>query len=183
MKHARIVATLTMILCAALFATGCAAPSANDAPASSAEPASADSAAAASEAANSASASSAEYSSPATGDLANGNYAIDTKTDSSMFHPVACTLHVQDGSYSATVTLPGEGFSRLFFGTSEEAESASDDSIYDYYLGDDGKYTFDVPVAALNEELAIAAWGQRRDRWYDHTIIFYAPESEQAAAA
>ena len=27
----------------------------------------------------------------------------------------------------------------------------------------------------LDEELSVAAYGQRRDTWYDHTIIFHAP--------
>ncbi len=40
----------------------------------------------------------------------------------------------------------------------------------------EGKYTFNVDVAALDEELTIAAWGQRRDRWYPHTITFFSPE-------
>ena len=113
----------------------------------------------------------------------DGTYDIEVETDSSMFHADSCTLTVADGSYMATLVLPGEGFSRLYFGTAEEAASASDEDIYDYHLNDEGKYTFDIPVEALDEELQIAAFGQRRDTWYDHTIIFHAPEGDALADA
>lgn len=115
--------------------------------------------------------------------LADGSYDIAVETDSSMFRSDSCTLTVADGAYTATLVLPGEGFSRLYFGTAEEAASASDDAIYDYHLNDEGKYTFDIPVEALDEELPIAAYGQRRDTWYDHTIIFHAPEGDALADA
>lgn len=107
--------------------------------------------------------------------LADGEYAIGVDTDSSMFHAESCTLEVKDGAYTAHLSLPGEGFSRLYYGTAEEAAQAADEDIYDYYLNDEGLYTFDLPVSALDEGLTIAAFGHRRDTWYDHTITFHAP--------
>lgn len=114
--------------------------------------------------------------------LADGTYAIEVDTDSSMFHADSCELTVADGTYTATLVLPGEGFSRLYFGTAEEAASADDADIYDYYLNDEGKYTFDIPVSALDEELTVAAYGQRRDTWYDHTITFASPAEDADAS-
>ena len=126
-------------------------------------------------------AASPEKTSPAI--LTDGDYEIEVTTDSRMFRPTACTLHIQDGSYTATITMPGKGFSRLYYGTVEEAEAANDASIYEYDTNAEGKYTFDLDVPALNEELTIAAWGQRRDRWYPHTITFFSPvEGAQASA-
>lgn len=110
--------------------------------------------------------------------LADGTYEIEAETDSSMFRSEKCLLTVKDGQYTAELTLPGEGFSRLFYGTAEEAAEARDAAIHDYYLNDDGKYTFSIPVSELDKELKIAAYGQRRDTWYDHTIVFHAPASE-----
>ena len=115
--------------------------------------------------------------------LADGTYAIEVDTDSSMFHSESCLLTVEGDTYTASLTLPGEGFSRLYFGSAAEAAEASDDEIYDYYLNDDGKYTFDIPVAALDEELPIAAFGHRRDTWYDHTITFCSPATSDAEGA
>ncbi len=190
MYRRKVIVLASLLACLVIALAGCAGNSQTGG-SSSSEPATSSPTASAADTANAStsdSASSVEQSSAASGaavagDIADGDYTTDTKTDSSMFHPVACTLHVQDGAYTATITMPGEGFSRLYFGTSEEAATAPDSEIYDYYLGDDGKYTFDVPVSALDEELTIAAWGQRRDRWYDHSIIFYSPGSEQASAA
>ena len=107
---------------------------------------------------------------------ANGTYEIEVETDSSMFRSEACVLTVEDGTYAAALSLPGEGFSKLYFGSAEDAPDAPTDEVYEYYLNDDGKYTFDIPVEALDEELPIAAFGQRRDTWYDHTITFHAPK-------
>lgn len=116
-------------------------------------------------------------------ELADGAYDIEVETDSSMFHAESCVLTVADGAYTVALSLPGEGFSRLFWGTAEEAAAADDAEIYDYYLNDEGLYTFDLPVAALDEELPIAAFGHRRDTWYDHLITFHAPAESAADAA
>lgn len=107
--------------------------------------------------------------------LANGTYDIDVETDSNMFHIDSCELTVADGKMTAQIVLPGEGFSRIYFGTAEEAAKASDADIYDYKLNEAKKYTFTLPVSELDKELPVAAWGQRRDRWYDHTIQFVSP--------
>lgn len=110
--------------------------------------------------------------------IPNGTYDIKVDTDSSMFRAESCELTVENGTYTAALSLPGEGFSRLYYGSAEEAAQAGDDQIYDYHLNDEGKYTFDIPVASLDKELPIAAFGHRRDTWYDHTITFHAPELE-----
>lgn len=114
---------------------------------------------------------------------ADGTYAIEVDTDSSMFHSDSCTLVVQDGACTAELVLPGEGFSKLFYGTAADAATAPDDQVYVFHLNDEGKYCFDIPVPALDEELTIAAFGQRRDTWYDHTIVFHAPTKEATDAA
>jgi len=111
-------------------------------------------------------------------ELEDGTYDIEVETDSSMFRADSCTLTVKDGVYTATLSLPGEGFSRLYYGTAEDAATADDADIADYYLNDDGLYTFDLTVEALDEELPIAAYGQRRDTWYDHRIMFLSPDDE-----
>lgn len=115
--------------------------------------------------------------------LEDGTYAIEAETDSSMFRVETCLLTVENGEMTAAASLPGQGFSRLFFGSVEDAEKAPDDQIYEYYLNDEGKYTFDVPVAAFEEEIEVAAFGHRRDTWYPHTIIFHAPTADSAVSA
>ena len=113
--------------------------------------------------------------------VTDGMYTVQVDTDSSMFRVEECVLTVQDGQMTAEMSLPGQGFSRLYFGTAEEAEAAAatgelDSGIYDYYLNGEGLYTFDVPVSALDQEIQVAAFGHRRDTWYDHVIVVHAPE-------
>ena len=120
---------------------------------------------------------------PAATKVADGTYDIEVETDSSMFRSESCKLTVADGTYRVELVLPGEGFSKLYWGSAADAEKAADADVCEYRLNDDGKYTFDLTVSALDEELPIAAFGHRRDKWYDHTITFRAPAASGAAAA
>ncbi len=110
--------------------------------------------------------------------LADGTYNIEVETDSSMFRADSCLLTVEGGTYRVALSLPGEGFSRLYWGSADQAQQAPEEDIYDYYVNDQGKYTFDLPVSALEEELPIAAFGHRREKWYDHTIVFHVPTNQ-----
>lgn len=127
---------------------------------------------------DSASSSVQETKATSSVELADGTYSIEVETDSSMFRADTCTLTVANGTYTAELVLPGEGYSRLYFGKAEDAATADASKIYDYHLNDENKYTFDIPVAALNEEMAVATYGQRRDTWYDHKITFMAPDAQ-----
>ena len=115
--------------------------------------------------------------------LADGTYDISAETDSSMFRSETCTLTVKDGSYTAELALPGEGFTKLYFGSAEDAAKAADADIYEYHVNDAGKYCFDIPVAELDKEIQVAAYGHRKDKWYDHTITFHAPEATAVSDA
>lgn len=126
----------------------------------------------------SASSSAQETKATSPVELADGTYGVEVETDSSMFRADKCTLTVANGAYTAELVLPGEGYSRLYFGKAEDAATADASKIYDYHLNDENKYTFDIPVAALNEEMAVATYGQRRDTWYDHKITFVAPDAQ-----
>lgn len=108
--------------------------------------------------------------------LADGLYSTTVDTDSSMFRVEKCELRVEGGQITATVTLPGQGYSRIYVGTADQAASAPDAEISDFAVGADGKYTFELAVQGLEEEMQVAAYGHRRDTWYDHTMIFHEPQ-------
>ena len=107
--------------------------------------------------------------------LEDGVYTIDVTSSSSMFRVVACELTVKGGEMTAVLTLSGTGYTKMFVGTAAEAEKAAGDFI-DYVENAEGKYTFTIPVEALDEELSYAALGTK---WYDRTLTF---ESATAAA-
>ena len=56
-------------------------------------------------------------------------------------------------------------------GTKAEAEKA-EEGLIDYVEDADGAYTFTVPVAALDTELAYAAHAVKSGSWFDRVLTF-----------
>lgn len=111
--------------------------------------------------------------------LANGDWDISVDSSSSMFKVVAAKLHVADGAMTCTLTLSGTGYGKLFMGTKEEAAEAGEDAFIPFIEDAEGKYTYTVPVEALDADIACAAWSIRKEQWYDRTLVF---ESESLPA-
>jgi len=110
---------------------------------------------------------------PITADkVADGTYPITVDSSSNMFRIVDAQLIVENGSMHCVMTLSGTGYGKLFMGTGEEAAAASEADFIPYVENAEGKYTYDVPVDALDEDTACAAWSIRRERWYDRTLVF-----------
>lgn len=111
--------------------------------------------------------------SPVYADKVNdGTYSIEVTSSSSMFKIVDCQLTVEDGEMTAVMTLSGTGYEKLYMGTGEEAESAPDDSCIYFAENPEGKYTYTVPVEALDKDIDCAAWSIKKQKWYDRTIVF-----------
>lgn len=89
-----------------------------------------------------------------------------------MFRIVDAQLIVENGSMHCVMTLSGTGYGKLFMGTSDEAAAASEADFIPYVENAEGKYTYDVPVEALDEDTACAAWSIRKEQWYDRTLVF-----------
>ena len=83
---------------------------------------------------------------------------------------------VADGTYPITVDSSSSMFKivdgKLFMGTGDEAAAASEADFIPYVENAEGKYTYDVPVEALDEDTDCAAWSIKRERWYDRTLVF-----------
>lgn len=103
--------------------------------------------------------------------LNDGSYGIEVETGSSMFRVVDCTLTVENGAMSALVTLSGQGYSKLYAGTGEQALS-EDDSAFSEFTDDGERHSFTVPVAALDTELEYAAMSAKKGTWYDQLVVF-----------
>ncbi len=110
---------------------------------------------------------------PITADkVVDGTYSITVDSSSSMFKIVDAQLNVKDGVMDCVMTLSGTGYGKLFMGTGEEAAAASDADCIPYVENAEGKYTYDVPVQALDEDTACAAWSIKKEQWYDRTLVF-----------
>lgn len=113
--------------------------------------------------------------------VANGIYSMDVTSSSSMFKVVDCILTAKDGKMSAVLTLSGTGYGYLYMGTKEEATSADQSFWIPYQVNEEGKYTYTVPVEALDKELAVAAYSIKKGIWYDRTLTFQSETMKKIA--
>ncbi len=114
-------------------------------------------------------------------DIIDGTYDIEVDSSSSMFRIVKAQLTVQDGEMSAVLTLGGKGYLRLFMGTGEEAVAAQETEYAEYVEDADGAYTYEVKVEALDKPLDCTGFSKRKEKWYDHQIVFEANSLEADA--
>ena len=113
--------------------------------------------------------------------VANGIYSMDVVSSSSMFKVVDCILTAKDGKMSVVLTLSGTGYGYLYMGTKEEATSADQSSWIPYQVNEEGKYTYTVPVEALDKEIAVAAYSIKKGIWYDRTLTFQSETMKKIA--
>lgn len=115
--------------------------------------------------------------------LNNGTYDIEVTSSASMFKIVKCELTVSDSDLTAVMTLSGKGYEKLYLGKIEQAEAASDED-YIYYAEDaEGKYTYTVPVEALDLGIDCAAYSFKKQQWYDRVIVFESSSLPEEAFA
>ncbi|MEA4847830.1 MAG: hypothetical protein VB106_11420 [Clostridiaceae bacterium] len=117
--------------------------------------------------------------------IQDGTYKIEVSSSSSMFRIIDAQLTVKDGEMSAILTLSGDGYQKLYMGTGEEALADTDDKCIYFVENTEGKYTYKVPVAALNQDINVAAWSIRKKTWYDRVLVFQSsliPEDAITAA-
>lgn len=107
-------------------------------------------------------------------ELKEGTYPIEVESSSSMFRIVKADLTVQDKEMTAVLTLGGKGYLRLFMGTGEEAEQAGEDQYASFAEDEEGAYTYTVSVPVLNTALECTGFSKRKEKWYDHQIVFRA---------
>lgn len=115
--------------------------------------------------------------------IKDGAYQIEVSSSSSMFRIIDAQLTVTNGEMSAVITLNGKGYEKLYMGIGEEALADTDDKCIYYIEDNEGKYTYEVPVAALNQDINCAAWSIRKEEWYDRVLVFQSsmiPENAMA---
>ncbi len=114
-------------------------------------------------------------------DLNDGTYSISVKSSSSMFRIIDCQLKVSDGKMTAVMTLSGQGYGKLYMGTGEAAEKASESDFIPFVVNDEGKYTYEVPITALDQDTDCAAFSIRKQKWYDRVLVFESAELPDSA--
>lgn len=109
---------------------------------------------------------------PAPGSCASGIYNITVNSSSSMFRVIDCVLTSKNGKMTAVLTLSGTGYDYLCLGTKEEAAAADSSTWIPYVADANGKYTYEIPVEALDNGIAVAAFSHKNQIWYDRILTF-----------
>ncbi|MGI6239813.1 MAG: hypothetical protein ACOYI5_09345, partial [Christensenellales bacterium] len=112
--------------------------------------------------------------------LNDGGYTTQVESSSAMFKVINCALDIRGGKITATVTLSGTGYDMLYVGTAENAAVADAEKHIAYALDSEGRYTFTMPVAALDVPIAIAAHAVKSDSWIDRTLTFQSSGMQSA---
>gem|GEM_PF-2796555 len=108
--------------------------------------------------------------------IRDGVYDITVKSSSDMFRVVGAKLYVENGSMHCVMRLSGVGYGKLFMGTSEEAEKASEDAYIPFVEDEELYYTYDCPIEALDKETDCAAWSIKKEKWYDRVLVYESDE-------
>lgn len=104
--------------------------------------------------------------------LNDGSYDISVESSSSMFNIEVCKLTVADGKMTAVMTMGGTGYRYIAMESAEEAAKA-DESEYIYPEEDaEGRHTYNVSVEALDKAVKCAAFSDKKEKWYDRTLVF-----------
>ena len=104
-------------------------------------------------------------------DVADGVYEVEVETSSSMFKVEKAVLTVADGTMTADLTLSGTGYLVLYPGTGAQAAADTEDRYVGYTEGDDGAYTYTIPIPALDQPFPCAAFSKKKEQWYDRSLL------------
>lgn len=104
--------------------------------------------------------------------ITDGVYEVNVDSSSSMFNITQCELTVENGQMTARMHMGGTGYLYLYMGTGEEAVAADASQYIPFAEEADGTHTFTVPVEALDQGIACAAFSKKKEMWYDRTLVF-----------
>jgi len=109
---------------------------------------------------------------PISGDkVKDGVYSAVVSSSSNMFKITDCQLTVEGGKMTAVLTMGGTGYGKLFMGTGEEAVAASEEQFILPVENEKGEHTFIIPVEALDAGLPVSAFSNKKEKWYDRTLL------------
>lgn len=114
-------------------------------------------------------------------DVADGVYEVEVESSSSMFRITKAVLTVENGTMTADLTLSGTGYPVLYPGTGTEAAQDTEDHYIGYREGEDGAYTYTLPVPTLDQPFPCAAFSRNKEQWYDRSLLVRADSLPEGA--
>ena len=101
----------------------------------------------------------------------DGVYSAETKTDSGLLRFTDCRLTVAGGEMTALLTAKNNNFDYIYLGLAANANANQEDWIPAVPNGE-GIYTYEIPVASLDNTIQVATYSAKKKLWYDREIIF-----------
>ncbi|HHT14837.1 MAG TPA: ABC transporter substrate-binding protein [Clostridiales bacterium] len=100
----------------------------------------------------------------------DGRYLVAVHTDSPLLKIEHCVLAVADGKMQAEITIKDSKYGFLYSGLAKDALQADISEHIALLPDDDGKATTVLPISALDEDLPLATWSDKKKLWYNRTI-------------
>ncbi len=104
--------------------------------------------------------------------LKDGTYDITVNTGAKMFKIPAAKLTVSGGKMTAVITMSGTSYTYFFVGESSAIATADASEFIPFVEDAEGKYTFEIPVEALDQVIPCASYSKNKDAWYPRNILF-----------
>lgn len=106
--------------------------------------------------------------------IKDGIYEVTVDSSSPMFKVTRCELRKSGDSMSAYMTMSGKGYKYLCVATAEKAAASPREAYIRYEENADGERVFSFPVWGLDMPMPCAAFSEKKELWYDRTIVFRA---------
>lgn len=100
----------------------------------------------------------------------DGCYLVTVGTDSPLLKIERCVLTVANGKMQAEITIQDSKYGFLFSGLAKDALQADISKHIALCPDDHGKAIAVLPIDALDEDLPLATWSEKKKLWYDRTI-------------
>ena len=99
----------------------------------------------------------------------DGIYSAGTQTDSALLRFTNCRLTVENGEMTALLTAKNNHFDYICLGSAAEA-GMHPDAWIPAVPDASGAYTYEIPVASLDNPLRIATYSAKKKLWYDREL-------------
>ena len=99
----------------------------------------------------------------------DGIYSAQVQTDSNLLRFTECRLTVTNGEMTALLTAKNNNFDYIYLGLAANA-NADPNAWIRANQSADGDYTYEIPIASLDNTLQIATYSAKKKLWYDREL-------------
>lgn len=99
----------------------------------------------------------------------DGSYSAQAQTDSALLRFTDCRLNIVDGEITALLRAKNNNFDYLYLGPAAQA-NGNQEMWIPAVPDASGVYTYEIPIASLDNTLQIATYSAKKKLWYDREL-------------